>query len=70
MGDVMLFTGVTPLDMPPDIMLEKAKGHMKQVVIVGWDNEGELFFSSSVAAGPEVLWLFELAKKRLLEICE
>lgn len=66
--NVRIFPGITPYSLDPDIMLNKAVGQTKAVVIVGWDHDGELFFSSSEPGGPEVLWLLEKAKQALLEI--
>lgn len=66
--NVKIFPNYTEKSLDPDIMLRKAIGCTNVVVIVGWDKEGELFFSSSEPAGPEVLWLLEKAKQALLEI--
>ena len=59
---------ITRLDLPPDRILNKAIGKLDAVVIVGWDKEGDFFFASSYASGPESLWLLEKAKKELLEV--
>ena len=61
---------VTRLDIPSDKILKKAIGNVNDVIIIGWNEEGELYFASSKANGGDVLWLLELAKKRLLEACE
>jgi hypothetical protein len=63
-----LFPGITTKDHDPDVMLQLARGELAEVVIIGWDHDGELFFSSNVADGGSVLWLIEKAKKMLLEI--
>ncbi len=67
-AEILDFTGVTRLDVDPDRVLQKALGEVDGCVVVGFDKEGGLFFASSYADGGTVLWLFELAKKRLLEI--
>lgn len=65
--NVQIFPGITNQDFTADVMLEAATGQgLQSAVIVGWDAEGELFFSSSVSGGPEVLWLLEKAKAALL----
>ena len=65
---IIPFGGITYLDLPTDRILEEAKGDCSDgVVIIGFDDEGELYFASSMADGGEVIWLLELAKKRLLE---
>ena len=67
MTNVILFNGITKLDLPPDRVLEKAARDCEIAVVIGWDKEGQFYFASSVADGGEVLWLIEQAKKRLLE---
>lgn len=57
---------VTRLDFPPDKILEKAKGKLEEVVVIGWHHDGELFFASSKADGGNILWLIEKAKAELL----
>lgn len=68
--NLRLFPGIVTKDHDSDVMLKLAAGELNEVVIVGWDKKGELFFSSNVADGGTVLWLLEKAKKRLLEIGE
>lgn len=67
---IIQFTGLTKHDLPPDQILEAAMGKLDEVVILGWDKEGQLYFASTKADGPNVLWLMEVAKKELLDICE
>lgn len=69
MSDNVISLGViTKLDLPTDRILEKAKGKIKDgVVIIGWDTDGELYFASSIADGGEVMWLIEKCKAALLE---
>lgn len=63
---IIPFTGVTTLDIPPDRVLEQAKGRMEGVVIMGWDADGKEYFASSYADGGKVLWLMERCKAILL----
>lgn len=67
MGDVVTFSGITKLDLPPDRILEDAIGKLEGVVILGYTKEGDEFFASSYADGGNVLWLLERLKKQLLE---
>lgn len=69
MADVVPLNNVTKLDIPVERVLDGAVD-LERVVLVGWNKEGELHFASSFSDGGEVLWMFELAKKRLLEIAE
>ena len=68
MSNVIDLPVITTLDLPSDKLLEKAIGNVDDVLIIGYDKAGELYFASSRADGGSVLWLMELAKKRLLEV--
>ena len=68
MGDLQIFPGITPLGCDPDALLKVAQDKLESVVIIGFDKDGDLFFSSSESDGGAVLWLMELAKKELLEV--
>ena len=59
---------ITRLDLPCDKLLEEAIGQMDEVVIIGFDKDGDYYFASSKADGSNVLWHLEMAKKHLLEI--
>lgn len=66
MSNLRLFPGITDKNHDPDVMLKLAQGKLVEVVIVGFGKDGEIFFSSNVADGGAILWLFEKAKKMLL----
>lgn len=68
--NVVDFGGITKLDLPPDRVLEGAKGRLDSVVIMGFDQDGNEYFASSKADGGEVMWLMERCKKQLLEMPE
>lgn len=70
MGNVVNFTGITKLDLPPDRILEQAKGELEGVVIIGYDKDGKEYFASSYADGGTVLWLMERCKTKLLDVVE
>jgi len=58
---------VTSLDIPVERILRKAsEAGLESVVVIGWDEDGDLYFASSVASGPEVVWLLEKTKANLL----
>jgi hypothetical protein len=69
MGEVVELDVLTHLDLPVDRILKAAleKG-LAEVVIIGFDDDGEFYFAASKADGGDVLWLLELAKKKLLEV--
>jgi hypothetical protein len=84
MGDVLSMPGVAPpadnvvdldvitsLPMPSEKLLTKAlENGVTNVVILGYDPDGDFYFASSDADGGDVLWLLDIAKKRLLETAE
>jgi tryptophanyl-tRNA synthetase len=62
---------VTTLDLPPDRILRKAaEAELTHVVVIGVDPDGEEFFASSIASGPEVVWMLERAKLALLRMAD
>ena len=67
-SNIIPIGGVTLLNLPEDSILEQAKGKMDDVVLIGWDKDGELYFASSLADGGDVLWLIEKCKQALLEV--
>ena len=71
MSNVVPFDGETRLNTDPKLLLESAKEHIGEgVVLIGWDTEENIYFASSLADGGDILWLLEKAKKALMEIGE
>lgn len=71
MSNVIPLGAVTRLDIPTDRVLDGAKGHCTDgVVVMGYDDDGDLYFASSIADGGDVLWLMEKLKQQLLEAGE
>jgi len=60
--------GESRLDFDPDAVLTGAVGLLKEVVIVGYESDGSLYFASTRANAPDVLWLLKQAEQRLLAI--
>lgn len=58
LGNVKFFTGVTRLDFSPDMILSGAMGVLDSVIVLGYDKEGEFFFSGStrMAGMPYGCW--------------
>lgn len=53
----------------PDAVLHGAlEEGLSDVIIIGWDKDGNRFYSSSLCDGFQALWLLELTKKKLLEV--
>ncbi|MER2512830.1 MAG: hypothetical protein ABTQ25_10540 [Nitrosomonas ureae] len=67
--NVVMYSGITKLDLNADrVLLGAVDRGLKDVVIIGYDDDGEFYFSSSKADGGLVIYLLEMAKKKLLEI--
>ena len=66
MSNVIPLNNVTRLDLPPDRVLDGAKGQLEGLVILGYDKDGEQYFASTYADGGDVLWLLEKCKQALL----
>ena len=63
------FPGQTRLDIPAErVLVEAQNADLKTAVVLGWDQDGNLYFASSAADGGDVLWLLALAQKELLEM--
>jgi len=70
MSNVILFNGITKLNLDPDLVLENTKGKLEGVVLLGYDKNGEEYFASTYADGGDVLWLLERMKMHLLNMEE
>lgn len=68
MADIIQLDLFTKADIPPDRVLEAAVGKLDKVVIFGYTKDGEEYFASSTADGPDILWLLERCKRNLLNI--
>ena len=64
---VLPFTGLTRLDLDPDLILSEAQGKLEGAVVMGYDKEGNLYFASSYADGGTIMWLMELSKHFMLK---
>ncbi len=64
---VLMFTGVTTLDRPASqVLTETLQLDLQSAVVMGFNKDGQAYFSSSIADGGTVLWLVECLKKKLL----
>lgn len=66
MGEIITLGNITKLDLPPDRILESAKGKLEGVVLIGFDKDGEVYAASSYADGGEVMWLLEACKIKMM----
>lgn len=62
---------ITRLDTAPAKVFEKAlAANLTDVVIVGYDGDGNFYFTSSYADGSPVVWLLEQTKHILMTVGE
>jgi hypothetical protein len=64
---------ITLEDMDPDKVLRAAIGNLSGCIVIGWTKDDKeedqmMYMSSSIASGPEVLWLLEKTKNELLNV--
>jgi hypothetical protein len=68
MTNIVNLPCVTRLDLPAERVIEALKdAGLKDLAVVGWDEAGDFYFASNLADGGDVLWLLELAKRKLME---
>lgn len=65
MGDVVILPCETSLPLPPDRVLDGAKGKLDDVFVIGWAGN-ELYLACSGTDRRDLLWLLEKAKKEIL----
>lgn len=70
MSNIIQFRGITKLDLDPDITLDNCKGKLDRFILMGYDKDGEYFFSSTMGDGGDVLWLMEKMKAQLMEMAD
>lgn len=70
MSNVVLFSGITKGEIDPDMVIEKAKGQLTEVVILGFDKDGQEYFAASNSDGSNTLWHLERAKHKLMNIVD
>lgn len=69
MGEVVELDVETSLPIPSERLLRAAiAADVRDVVILGYDAAGNLYFASSDPDIAQVNWLLDLAKQRLLEL--
>ncbi len=73
-NNVVQFTGITRHDYSVKSLLDFAKEDLidkdapiKGAAIIGYDENGEIYFTSTYADCAEILWLLERAKTRIMD---
>ncbi len=71
MAEIVELDLITRLDIPVERILRRAmERNLSKVVVLGYDEDGEEYFCSSVAEGGVVVWMLERAKLKLLRISD
>jgi hypothetical protein len=66
--NVTEFPGETRLRTPvPKVLAMAAGAGLEDCVVVGWCENGEMYFASSQSNGAEVLWLLRQAEHELMQ---
>lgn len=61
--NVIEFSGMTKLPIPVSKVLREAqKTKLTDVIVMGWDENGDLYVASSACSAPEILWLIDRGK--------
>ena len=67
-GNVVPLGATTSAELTPDKVLEAAlRADLAEVIVIGYDRDGALHLASCSGDMKDVLWLIEVAKKRVLE---
>lgn len=70
-AEILIWDGVTKHDLPCDRVLQSAiEAGVTEVVICGFGKDGEFYFASNKADAGDVIYHLEMAKKKLLDICD
>lgn len=66
-SEVVRFTGITKADLPVEqVLTEACKAQIEPVLVLGYDEDGELYAASSTSDEASLVLLMELFKHRLL----
>lgn len=70
LSNVVIAPVVTTLEGRPDDVLKHAIGELESVVVIGYTKGGEEYYASSIADGPNALWLLKRMAHNLLSIVD
>ena len=66
MREVVELNCETTLELPPDRVLGAAVDKLNQVLVLGYDKEGDEYFATSMTNKAEILWLVGRFRSELL----
>jgi hypothetical protein len=66
--NVVVLGGITTLPIPVERILDAPEARaLESIVLVGLNEDGELYLAFSDSDVPQILWLFERAKNMLMQ---
>lgn len=69
--NVVILPVVTTLDLQAERVLNHASNaDLEGCIVIGRYKDGGLYFGSSFADGGDVLWLMEIAKRKLMKVTD
>ena len=69
-SNVVVLDIQTTLPIPPDQILKSAIGKLDEVVLIGFDKDGEFYFAASESGAKDILWLIKKAENFLINHAE
>ena len=66
MSNVIPLGGYTKLDIEPDKVLDSALGQLEQVLVIGYNENGDNYFASSTSDIGKLLRMIETFKFNLM----
>jgi len=70
MANVLMFHGITTLDIPADRVLENNKGDFEKVILIGIDHDGKFICATNIGEISEVNLLMDRFKKYLINLID
>lgn len=68
MGDVVELGCTTKLDITPEKVLAAALEHkLESAIVIGETHDGSIYFAMSMADGPLINWLLDVAKRSIMD---
>jgi hypothetical protein len=65
MASVEMLGTLTTLNIPPDRVLDGAKGQLDEVLLLGWDKNGDPYVATSIAGENGIARMGDLANRFL-----
>lgn len=67
---ILQFDGLTTNRLEPDAVLESAKDKLEDVILLGWDKDGELYMAANFSDAAKLIYLMERAKHAFFHLAD